>query len=162
LRAAAERVIVSQTRREVRTMGGSADETLRQEPEFYVLCYRDGHSVHIAFDRRVATSMMEVADLQGWVVFDDRGFKRELSPDGRRRRVLIGPRSSDVPAKEEAREFLRGYLGAGSEKLDLDSLIELAAMQNHDEDQATIRRSWKIFAAVMFCIAGVLLLKWLL
>jgi hypothetical protein len=125
-----------------------------------VLCYRDGPSVDISFDHRTAEAMIEAADLQDWVVFDDESFKRELGPHGRRGRVLIGRRSSDVPATEEARDVLRRYLGVGSQKLDLDSLIELAAMQNHDEKAATIHRSWKILAAVLFAIACVLLLRW--
>jgi hypothetical protein len=143
-------------------VGAFGEEVPGQDPEFYVLCYREGPSVHIAFDRRVATSMIEVADLQDWVVFDDKAFRREVARDKRRGRVLIGRRSSDGPADKKVRDFLRRYLGVGSEKLDLDSLIELAAMRNHDEDDASSRRSWRFFAAVLFAVASVLLLRWLL
>jgi hypothetical protein len=133
-----------------------------EEPKYFVLCFPEDLTVKIAFDRDNAQSTMEAHDVESWVVFDDEGFRRDLTPEQPYGRVLIGRRTGSAPATAALYEHLQRYLSPKhTEGMPLAGLIDLALDKNRLEDNETRRRSWKILGLVLVGIALFIVFKWM-
>jgi hypothetical protein len=117
-----------------------SDENSGDDSKYFVVCFPGDQSVTIAYERAAAESEMEAPDIDNWVVFDDKCFKRKLTPERPYGRVLVGQRVSQEASTKEVYNHLRRYLGREvTEGVALADLVDLAARRNEEKRRETRR-----------------------